>query len=164
MRSKSLVPVVSLVLLALGALALTAAPPKTAKAKPDSTGAIGEHVAAAAAASGPVHACLELHNTTAVFPINVTINPDTYPYTITGGVFGGNLCDAANWTITGTSIGSALTIKGTYHGTQSCATSITISGNVNQPPSYIGTYTFPGVTFNHHTLFLGYVHGTASCP
>lgn len=162
MRSKALVLLVSLVLLTMGALAAQKAG-KAGGAKPDASGFVGAHVAEMAA-SGPVHACLELHNGVAVFPINVTINPDVYPYTITGGTIGANLCDAANWTITGGSLGSALTLKATYHGTASCAASLTISGNFNPPPSYIGTYTFPGATFNHHTLFLGYVHGSAACP
>jgi hypothetical protein len=45
-------------------------------------------------------ACLQLYIDTAVFNFNVTLDPDVYPYTITGGTITGSICGAP-WTVTG---------------------------------------------------------------
>jgi hypothetical protein len=172
MRSKSLVLFVSLI---LTAMSLLAAPPgaddRRGTGEPDAAGFTGEHLQALAASpappglgGSPVHACLELHHAGVVFPINVTINPFVNPQQITGGVLGGNLCDAANYKITDGSLGTSLTINATYHGTAPCAPSLTIQGDLDPPSSFSGTYNFSDTVFRQHTLFLGYVHGTAACP
>jgi hypothetical protein len=108
-------------------------------------------------------ACLQLYIDTAVFNFNVTLDPDVYPYTITGGTITGSICGAP-WTVTGGSLGTNLSIKGQRAPVPSCSSTISVIGKFDVPDSYIGTYGFDGSSnsFNHHTLFLGY--GRPNCP
>jgi hypothetical protein len=115
----------------------------------------------AAKALGVTKACVELHNGGAVFDFDLTINPDVYPFPITGGTIKGSICDSPNWQVTGGSLGGTLAINGKHTGSGSCASTIAVKGTSQQPPSWTGTYTFDGsATFNQHTLFLGYM----ACP
>jgi hypothetical protein len=146
-------------------LGLAAASGANAQGLPDINGAMGTGVAPLAVAPAPVsRACLQLNLGAAIFNFNVTINPDVYPYTITGGTITGSICGAP-WAVTGGSLSNSLIM----HGQKSppvagCATTITVVGNFDNPSSYIGTYGFNGssTSFNHHTLFLGYDRPT--CP
>lgn len=108
-------------------------------------------------------ACFQLNNGAVTFFINAVIDPNTNPYTITGGNISGNICDAPNWALTGVSMGSAISINGTHTGSGSCATTISIIGNFTPPDDYVGTYGFNGAnnSFPQHTMFLGY---NRSCP
>lgn len=138
-------------------------PKPPASAKPDANGAVGAEAGkVAAAAASPTMACLELHNGGAIFSFSLTINPDAYPFKVTGGKVKGTLCDAANWKITGGSLSGTPLIKAQYTGSASCAKTLAVNGAPHpQPPSWGGTYVFDGTaTFNHQTLFLGYM----SCP
>lgn len=152
-------------LLLLGlALALAAPGAVSAQQRPDSNGRVGAEAAAPLATSAsPATACLQLHLGSTVFNFNVNINADVYPYPITGGTITGSICQAP-WTVTGGSLGNALTIKGQRTPVSGCATSISVVGNFNNPSSYIGTYGFDGSStmFDHHTLFLGY--DRPACP
>ena len=112
----------------------------------------------------PTTACLQLHAGAAVFNVNVTINPDVFPYTVTGGSISGNICGAP-WTVTGGTLGATLSINGQRNPpVTGCATTISVQGGFANPTSYIGTYGFNGSStmFNHHTLFLDF--GRSSCP
>jgi hypothetical protein len=118
----------------------------------------------AALAPPPTHACLQLHLGGTVFNFNLQINPNAYPYPVTGGTITGSICGAP-WAVTGGSLGSALHINGHKSPPAAgCATTISVVGNFNPPGSWIGTYGFNGSStmFNHHTLFLGYNRPT--CP
>ena len=109
-------------------------------------------------------ACLQLHLGAVVFNFNVTLNPNAYPFPITGGTITGSICGAP-WTVTGGSLGTALHINGHKSPPVSgCASTISVVGNFNAPDAYIGTYGFSGSStmFSHHTLFLGYNRPT--CP
>jgi hypothetical protein len=160
MRSRTLLLLLSLFLLVAGPMYTQTA------AKPDAAGFTAEH--AAAKSAGPVKACVELHYTGggAVFAIDLTINPDVYPFTITGGSIksgtGGVICDSPNWAVTGGSLGPTLLINAKHTGSGSCAPTLTVKGTTfHAPPSYSGTYTFgTSAPFHHNTLFIGY----AACP
>jgi hypothetical protein len=105
-----------------------------------------------------------LHAGAAVFNLNVTINPDVFPYTVTGGSITGNICGAP-WAITGGSLGATLSVNGQRNPPASgCASTISIAGGFANPTSYIGTYGFNGSStmFNHRTLLLGFERPT--CP
>ena len=115
-------------------------------------------------APSPTTACFQLHAGAAVFNVNVTINPDVYPYTITGGTVTGNICGAP-WTVSGGSLGVSLSINGQRNPPVSgCASTISVQGGLTNPASYVGTYGFNGSStqFNHHTLFLDFDRPT--CP
>ena len=132
---------------------------------PDIYGNVGAPQSAAPLTSPPpATACLQLHAGAAVFNLNVTINPDVFPYTVTGGSITGNICGAP-WAITGGSLGATLSINGQRNPPASgCASTISIAGGFANPTSYIGTYGFNGsnTAFNHRTLFLGFERST--CP
>jgi hypothetical protein len=130
---------------------------------PDANGNLGAVGPRAAVPITPSTACLQLYNDTAVFNFNVTLDPDVYPYTITGGTITGSICGAP-WTVTGGSLGKSLSIKGKRAPIPSCASTMSVTGNFDVPDSYIGTYSFDGLStaFSHHTLFLGYQR--ANCP
>ena len=99
-----------------------------------------------------------------MFNFNVTINPNAYPYPITGGTITGSICGAP-WQVTGGSLGNNLTIIGHKSPpVAGCASSINVVGNFNAPAGYVGTYGFNGSStmFNQHTLFLGF--NRPSCP
>lgn len=110
-------------------------------------------------------ACFELHNGAGVtWYIDAKIDVNAYPFAILGGGISGTICDSPNWTLTGGSIGPALSINGSYTGSASCAATTSIVGNYGPPSAYSGTYGFFGATtpFRHRTLFLGYNRPT--CP
>jgi hypothetical protein len=112
----------------------------------------------------PTTACLQLHLGGVVFNFNVMLNPNAYPFPISGGTITGSICGAP-WTVTGGSLGSALHITGHKNPpVGGCASTINVVGNYNAPSAYIGTYGFNGSStmFSHHTLFLGYNKPT--CP
>jgi hypothetical protein len=132
---------------------------------PDIYGNVGAlQSAAPLTTQPPTTACLQLHAGTAVFNLNVTINPDVFPYTVTGGSITGNICGAP-WAITGGTLGASLSVNGQRNPPASgCASTISIAGGFANPTSYIGTYGFNGsnTMFNHRTLFLGFERST--CP
>ena len=105
--------------------------------------------------------CLQLHNAGTTFNIRANIDPNIYPYPITGGNISGTICGSPNWTLTGGSIGSNLQISGTFTGGGACAANISIAGTFAVPSSYNGSYGFPFLGFPHHTLFLGF---QPTCP
>jgi hypothetical protein len=153
-------------LLLLCALGLTAPVGANAQQLPDSSGRVGNEAAPpifVLPGTPPTTACLQLHLGSTVFNFNVNINPDVYPYPITGGTITGSICQAP-WSVTAGSLGSALTIHGQRTPVPGCASSISVIGNFDNPSSYVGTYGFNGSSteFNHHTLFLGY--NRPSCP
>jgi hypothetical protein len=131
----------------------------------DTNGGLGGTGAAplAAAPPAPTRACLQLHIDSTIFNFNVTINPNVYPYAITGGTITGSICQAP-WTVTGGSLSNSLRVNGQHPPSPNCSTTIAVVGNFENPSSYIGTYGFNGSStqFNHHTLFLGY--DRPSCP
>lgn len=103
--------------------------------------------------------CLRLHNGAgATWNIDLTINPNTFPYQITGGSIKGTICDSPKWAVTGGSLGPTMTVNAKYTGTASCAQKVSIVGNQRFPPSYKGTYGFngPSTGFNHTSLFIGF--------
>lgn len=162
MRSRVLVSFLCLLmLLSCAAYAQQAA---GAKPKPNANGAVGaEAQKAVAAAVPPAHACLQLYNGPSVlWSIDVTFNPNVYPYVISGGTIKGTICGSPNVTVTGGTLGASLNV--TANLPSGCATPVKIVGNSNVPVGYQGTYGFggPSTGFTHHTLFLGY--NKATCP
>jgi hypothetical protein len=133
------------------------------RALPDVNGSFGGFGPPAVVPPAGSTACLQLYIDTAVFNFNVTIDPDVYPYTITGGTITGSICGAP-WTVTGGSLGTSLSIKGQRAPISSCSSTISVTGKFDVPDSYIGTYGFDGSSnvFDQHTLFLGY--GRPNCP
>jgi hypothetical protein len=112
---------------------------------------------AAAAATATAHACLELYNgPTVAWKIDVTFNPNSYPYVITGGTIKGTICGSPNWVVTGGSMGANLVVNAKRTGgAAACATIVTIVGTFRNPPSYAGTYGFDGqsTSFPHTSLY-----------
>jgi hypothetical protein len=109
-----------------------------------------------ALALGAATACLTLYNGPNVkWKINVTFNPNTYPFVITGGTIKGTICGSPKGVVTGGSMGPTLLITGNLDGGPGCATTVTIVGNYQDPPSYAGTYGFDGSSteFLHTTLY-----------
>lgn len=119
-------------------------------------GPVQERAAPTLAASAL--ACLELHRSDGTWAIQVSFNPNTYPFTITGGSITGTICGSPNWTVTGGTLGSSLTLNATYTGAGSCAQSATIVGNFASPAAYSGTYGFNGNSslIEHKILFKGW--------
>lgn len=108
------------------------------------------------AAPASAKACLTLHGPGgAVFPIDITYNPQSYPFAITGGTIKGTICDAPNWTLTGGSFGTTLTLNGKHTGSGACASTITVVGNYQSPGCYTGTYGFNGQSnsFQHTSVY-----------
>lgn len=105
-------------------------------------------------------ACLELHNGPGVtWNITVTFDPNSIPFTVTGGTIKGTICGSPNWQVTGGFLRPTLKITAKQTPpVGNCASTVTIVGNFQGPPSYKGTYGFNGSStmFNHTTLFLGY--------
>ncbi|MFE0103121.1 hypothetical protein [Streptomyces sp. NPDC059009] len=97
---------------------------------------------------------LTLHNGAVTFEMTVKYNPNTYPFVITGGQITSGICGAP-WDITGGSLGNSLRIDAKRAGQGSCANTITIVGQFQNPPSYRGTYGFDGQSssFNHTTRY-----------
>jgi hypothetical protein len=100
-------------------------------------------------------ACLTLYNGPVKWEINLTFNPDTYPFVITGGTITGGICGSPKGVVTGGSMGPALTIHGNLDGGPGCASTVTIVGHFQDPASYAGTYGFDGSSteFPHTTLY-----------
>ncbi|MFI1399727.1 hypothetical protein [Streptomyces sp. NPDC020681] len=99
-------------------------------------------------------ATLELHNGQVTFAIEVQYNPNTYPHVVTGGQITSGICGAP-WDITGGTIGDQLRLDAKRAGQGSCASTITIVGEYQNPPAYRGTYGFEGATssFKHTTRY-----------
>ncbi|MEU3462429.1 hypothetical protein ABZ721_21145 [Streptomyces sp. NPDC006733] len=97
---------------------------------------------------------LELHNGAVSFGIEVTYNPNTYPHVITGGHITSGICGAP-WDITGGFLGEQIRLDAKRSGQGSCANTITIVGEYQNPPAYRGTYGFDGASssFKHTTKF-----------
>ncbi|GAB2791938.1 hypothetical protein [Streptomyces daliensis] len=98
---------------------------------------------------------LALHNGAVTFAIEVTYNPNTYPHVVTGGRITCGICGAP-WEITGGSIGQQLRLDAKRTGGQgSCADTLVIVGEYQNPPAYRGTYGFDGAasSFRHTTRF-----------
>jgi hypothetical protein len=119
----------------------------------------GEQVqgGAAAAATATAHACLEFYNSpTNTWKIDVTFNPLSYPYVITGGTIKGTICGSPNWVVTGGSMGGSLLVNANRTGAPApCANTVTIVGTFRNPSSYAGTYGFDGqsTSFTHTSLY-----------
>jgi hypothetical protein len=145
-------------ILAICAFGAMAQPKPASKAKPDPNGYLQPPKATAAAAVAQPHACLNLHNGPSVsWFIDVTFDPNTYPFKITGGTIKGTICDPGKYQITSGSMGNALQITAKYTGSSSCGAIVDIKGNFQNPPSYKGTY-LGGLP--QTSLFLGYM----ACP
>jgi hypothetical protein len=118
---------------------------------------ISAEEARALAPTGVAKACLELHNgATVTWKIDVTYNPNSYPFTITGGSIKGTICGSPNWVVTGGSMGPNLTITAKRTGGGGgCANTVTIVGHYQNPPSYAGTYGFDGAStsFAHTSVY-----------
>ncbi|HET6856305.1 MAG TPA: hypothetical protein VFH94_04320 [Streptomyces sp.] len=97
---------------------------------------------------------LELHNGQTTFAIEVKYNPNTYPHVVTGGQITSGICGAP-WDITGGFIGEQIRLDAKRAGQGSCANTITIVGEFQNPSSYRGTYGFDGATssFKHTTKY-----------
>jgi hypothetical protein len=147
---------VSILLLSVSSLAQTAKKPKADAAgntppKPEVTKIL--------APSG-YPACVMFFNGGLQWKIDLTINPNTYPFQITGGTIQGNIC-GNNWTVTGGTLGSTLNVTAKLNPPVSgCATNFSLSGSINQPPSYKGLYGFTSHVFPFTGLFTGY----HTCP
>lgn len=102
-------------------------------------------------------ACLELRNGVVSFVIEVNVDPNTYPFVISGGTIKSGICGAP-WNVTGGFMGTNLRIDATRQGSGSCANTIIIVGERQDPPSWRGTYGFDGPSsmFKHTTLFRGW--------
>lgn len=120
-----------------------------------------QEAAAAAPQAGVAAACLELRNGAVSFIIEVNIDPNTYPFVISGGTIKSGICGAP-WNVTAGFLGTNLRVDATRQGTGSCADTIIIVGEQQFPPSWRGTYGFDGQSssFKHSTLF----HGWSPCP
>lgn len=97
---------------------------------------------------------LELHNGAVTFGIEVKFNPNTHPYVVTGGQITSGICGAP-WDITGGYVGDTFRLDAKRTGTGTCANTITIVGEFQNPPAYRGTYGFNGATssFKHTTIY-----------
>jgi hypothetical protein len=97
---------------------------------------------------------LELHNGAVTFSMEVKYNPNTYPYVVLGGQITGSICGAP-WNITGGFMGETIRLDAKRAGSGSCADTITIVGEYQNPPAYRGTYGFNGATssFKHTTVY-----------
>lgn len=97
---------------------------------------------------------LELHAGSVTFAIQVKYNPNTYPHVVTGGQITSGICGAP-WDITGGVIGQQMRLDAKRAGQGSCANTITIVGEYQNPPAYRGTYGFDGSSssFKHTTKY-----------
>jgi hypothetical protein len=112
-----------------------------------------------AAVVGQATACFELHNgASVVWEIQVTLNPNTYPFHVLGGTIRGTICGSPAWTVTSGSFGTTLALEAFRTGPGACASRVDIVGNFQTPSSYAGTYGFDGsrTSFPHTTLFKGW--------
>lgn len=109
-----------------------------------------------AAATAQASACFTLYNGPSLkWQINITFNPNSYPFVITGGTITGNICGSPKGVVTGGSFGPTLTIQGDLNGGPTCANTVTIVGHFEEPAGYAGTYGFNGSSnqFPHTTLY-----------
>ncbi|MEU6066378.1 hypothetical protein ABZ864_18340 [Streptomyces sp. NPDC047082] len=97
---------------------------------------------------------LELHNGAVTFAMEVTYDPNSHPYVVLGGRITSGICGAP-WDITGGFIGDTIRLDAKRAGQGSCADTITIVGEYQNPPAYRGTYGFNGSTssFRHTTVY-----------
>jgi len=97
---------------------------------------------------------LTLHSGAVTFVIEVKYNPNTYPHVVMGGQITSGICGAP-WDITGGTIGETIRLDAKRAGQGSCANTITIVGEYQNPPAYRGTYGFDGATssFKHTTRY-----------
>lgn len=131
----------------------------SARSKADPNGYLQPPEEAAAAAVAAPHACLNLRNGPSVsWFIDVTFDPNTSPFKITGGTIKGTICDPGNYQITSGSMGNVLQINAKYTGSSGCGATVDIKGTFQNPPSYPGRYL--GGAFTQTSLFLGYT----ACP
>jgi hypothetical protein len=101
-----------------------------------------------------VTARLDLNNGAVTFEMEVEYDPNTYPHVITGGQITSGICGAP-WNITGGFLGDTMRLDAERAGEGSCADTITVVGEYQNPPAYRGTYGFDGATswFRHTTRF-----------
>jgi hypothetical protein len=99
---------------------------------------------------------LTMHNSGVTFEIEAEINPNTYPFALTGGQIGADICGAP-WKITGGYLGEELRLEAARAGQGPCAETITIVGEFVAPGAYRGTYGFDGTSssFRHTTIYHG---------
>lgn len=97
---------------------------------------------------------LTLHNGATTFQMKVDINPNSYPFAVIGGQITSGICGAP-WNLTGGHLGNDLRLDAKRAGSGSCASTITVVGEFQNPPSYRGTYGFDGATswFKHTTVY-----------
>jgi hypothetical protein len=97
---------------------------------------------------------LELHNGAVTFAMEVKYNPNTYPHVVLGGQITSGICGAP-WNITGGFIGETIRLDAKKAGSGTCAETITIVGEFQNPPAYRGTYGFNGAasSFKHTTVY-----------
>ncbi|SDK87489.1 hypothetical protein [Streptomyces indicus] len=97
---------------------------------------------------------LTLHNGQITFALEVLYNPNTYPHVVTGGQITSGICGAP-WDITSGFIGESLRLDAKRAGQGSCASTLTIVGEYQNPPAFRGTYGFDGATssFKHTTRY-----------
>lgn len=97
---------------------------------------------------------LTLHNGGVTFEIEAEINPNTYPFLLTGGEITSGICGAP-WSITGGHVGEDLRLDAKRAGGGSCADTITVVGEYVHPGAYRGTYGFNGTSasFRHTTVY-----------
>jgi hypothetical protein len=155
-RPRVLLIAIAMLLVNIAAFGKTPTSPK-----PDAAGNVPAKpgVTKALTATG-YPACVMFFNGGLQWKIDLTIDPNTYPFQITGGTIQGSIC-GSNWTVTGGSIGSVLNVNAKLTPPVSgCATTFSLTGNVNQPPSYKGHYGFPSQAFPFTGLFTGY----HTCP
>jgi hypothetical protein len=110
-----------------------------------------------AAAVGEATACFELHNgASVVWEIEVTFNPNTYPFHVLAGEIRGTICGPP-WTVTNGYFSTMLVLEA-FHSGGPCASQVDIVGQFQTPSSYAGTYGFDGnrTAFPHTTLFKGW--------
>lgn len=110
--------------------------------------------ATAAPAVGRATTTVELRNGAVSFVIELTVDPNTYPFMITEGTIVSGICGAP-WKVTNGYLGTTLLIEATRQGQGSCANKITVVGEQVNPPAWRGTYGFDGESssFRHTTLF-----------
>lgn len=99
---------------------------------------------------------LTLHNAAVTFEMEIEIDPNTYPFSLTGGRITAGICGAP-WDITGGFLGDDLLVQAARTGAGSCADTITVVGEFVRPGAYRGTYGFNGTSssFRHTTLYRG---------
>jgi hypothetical protein len=97
---------------------------------------------------------LTLHNGGITFEIQAEIDPNTYPFRLTGGEITSGICGAP-WSITGGHVGDDLRLDAKRAGSGSCADTITVVGEYAHPGAYRGTYGFNGTSgsFRHTTWY-----------